>query len=113
MPVRIFRIYELKCQNKFYVYTNKVLFKEDYKRNSCLNQTGKKRLAKYVAEYVTRKRSDDRPCEVTAQVTTTIKEYFVPSESGTTCSPVSYPINGNNNGIRENSKNKRQTKKSN
>lgn len=100
-----------KTKNRFCVYTNKVLLKEDYKKNRCLNQSGKKKFAKYIAEYITGQRSDDRACEITARVTIA-HDHVVPSEFGSTSSPVPISIKKNNLSIKESSKNKRQTRKS-
>lgn len=67
---------------KFCVYTNKILFGEDFNKQSLLKQAGKTKFAAYISEYIIGKRSDDRDLEIE---NTQAKEIIhQPSTSGST-----------------------------
>lgn len=80
------------CQNKYCVYTNKILFQEDYNRDSLLKKSGKVKLAAYFAEYVLGKRTDDRLLECESNIddrviqdTMCVPEVnYTPSKAGST-----------------------------
>lgn len=81
-----------RCKNKFCVYTNKVLFKDDYDKSSILKKTGRQKFATYIAEYIIGRRSDDRPSSKSRKHYITeveSAESFMPSNSGSTSALIS------------------------
>lgn len=73
------------------VYTNKILFSEDYDKYSALKATGRDKFASYIAEYIIGSRTDDRSLERSGNPTSA--NLFEPSKSGTTTS--SQKVNSN------------------
>lgn len=99
-----------RCKNKFCVYTNKILFKEDYNNSGfILKQSGKQKFATFLVEYILGKRTDDRHSEALPQLIDA-DECFLPASSGSTSIPIATKDTGKNI-ISVDSKNKESTKK--
>lgn len=84
--------------HKTCVYTNKVLFGQDYTKKGFMKQSGKERLADFIAEYIQGKRADDRAIENQIQMKPWEEHDYTPSKSGSTAvEPVNSAARGSKN----------------